>query len=247
MEKTRIKTRATVLILLVGMSAAIALTGDVVYDDTIGVRPALPAKVGDFTGVDIYYCQDGECSRSRTPVEAGSGGIPSKCEKCGGPMGMVAPVERAILPADTVIAKKRYGKPGGVTLAASMVISGRDRISIHRPQNCLPAAGFRMGAVGSLDVPLAERRSVRLRTIDLQAGDSPDNCQGYAYWYTDGKRETSLQSVMMLWIVYDRAVRNKATRWAYIAIQVPRIPGTDDHLQAISELVSALYPQVIPE
>ena len=65
--------------------------------------------------------------------------------------------ERQILPADTRILKRNYLRGDGLQLSATVVVSGKSRLSIHRPEMCLPGQGFNI-------------QSSQVRELDLGGG-----------------------------------------------------------------------------
>jgi hypothetical protein len=65
--------------------------------------------------------------------------------------------ERDLLPGDTVVLKKRYVDADGHTIFVSIVMSGRERASIHRPQVCLVGQGNEIVDSDVQAVPIAGR------------------------------------------------------------------------------------------
>ena len=68
-------------------------------------------------------------------------------ETLGGFSGKViaaTPGEIATLPADTQIVRREYLDSAGDRIMASIVLSGGEKRSIHRPEVCLPAQGWCM-------------------------------------------------------------------------------------------------------
>jgi hypothetical protein len=61
--------------------------------------------------------------------------------------------ERQALPPDTVILRKEYVGPGGDSTTVSVVLSGKEQKSIHRPQQCLPGQGYVIESSRTVSVP----------------------------------------------------------------------------------------------
>ena len=243
------RAHITAIVLLAGGSLAIALTGGVrPPEDLLPVAASLPARVESFEGHAILYCQNAD-RHSQSPqfAESELAGT-TNCPLCGAMLDVMSPIEKAVLPADTILMRRQYRRPGDETVLVTVVVSGRDRMSIHRPQNCLPATGWRIGRAGILAVPVTGGVELKLRTLEakpvvpVRSGDSGAIC--YAYWYTDGQRQTCSQVLMMLSMGWDRVVSNKARRWAFIGLATPMNVRSQDHIERLSALVSRLYPLI---
>lgn len=225
MEKQRHKALLIVLF-LVGLTYWNCATMKAVsLSDDPAVAASLPDRVGDYEGLVAYYCQSNACRGCVTTDQAPES---QSCPDCGGGVGIWSPAERQSLPADTTITKRRYLRAGEPAIHVAIVISGRDRLSLHRPQNCLPGQGFIITA--ARDMPVPEGDFV-LRWLDLEwraPGSAPGarvSESSYLYVYLAGSRQTSSQLEMMLWMAWDRLVHNRADRWAYFSIASERTSG----------------------
>ena len=240
------RAKLTVFGLLAGLSLIIELVGDFKLDERTGIASQLPQTVGDYEGADVFYCQDSGCKAMNVQFTEQALSGTASCPVCGGEVDAVSRAEKKMLPKETQVFKRQYAKSGGEQVSVNVVISGRDRMSIHRPQNCLPGLGYRIGRTRTVPVQLASGRTLNLRVLDLEFGEGMNlQTYAYAYWYTDGRRETCLQPVMILWTVWDRVVFNRATRWSYLSMMIRRAPGSDGYMQSISEFAARFHPLIV--
>ena len=118
------------------------------------------------------------------------------CPKCGAAMHGMSKIEMDILPADTEGTKEKYQNMDGRQVWASIVLSGKERASIHRPEVCLTSQGNAITRSEVIDVPLEGRAPLRVKVLEL--AHQRDNSDGskstyytyYAYWFAGKGRET---------------------------------------------------------
>ena len=246
MEVRALKPHLIVIGLLLLTSLALAFTVDVSITDEAGVRTTLPDQVGSWTGEDIFFCLAPACQKSTTSAQVKEPGV---CPSCGGRLDSMTLAERQLLPADTVLVKKRYHGPKGETLFASIVMSGRERASIHRPEVCLTGQGSEIikSHVEAVDIP--GRPSLRIMMLDmLRRSPNPGAGEAhsyYAYWFVGRGRETPYHMQRMYWMAADRVFHNRSHRWAYISVAGGRDDKANAHLPIMRDFVAALYPQIV--
>jgi hypothetical protein len=236
---------------LIGLFAATALalayTVDVDAPSEAGVVPHLPDQVGDWVGMELRFCQNKDHGRA-WDLEDLQGS--TTCLECGGAIGTMTWVEKGILPEDTVLVKKRYQDPNGRTVHASIVLSGRDRSSIHRPETCQTGGGGRLEGFQTIAVDLPGRDPLDVRVLDITRpytgpqGQRIDYPTYYAYWFVGRNRETASHYTRIAYMAFDRVFLNVAHRWAYLSVGSTREPGSDAHLQEIEDFIRAFYPQI---
>lgn len=123
----------------------------------------------------------------------------------------ISEAERTVLPADTEIDKRRYVSPDGEFLV-SVVVGGRSKSSIHRPELCLPAQGFQMASPRTVEVGGVEWHVI---TLARKAASS----MGFAYTFfnQDGYR-TSSHLRRIFRDVWDRSMRGRIDRWVMLTV-----------------------------
>ena len=124
--------------------------------------------------------------------------------------------ERTILPADTQFDKRLYTAPDGTWYQVSLVIGGKSKSSIHRPELCLPSQGFQMMNPRSLDAG-----GVAWHAVTLARGTLPPLGFAYTFFNQDGFR-TSSHVRRILRDVFDRSFRARIDRWAMVTVNGAR-------------------------
>ncbi|MDF3129130.1 exosortase-associated EpsI family protein [Kiritimatiellaeota bacterium B1221] len=248
-----------VLGLLFCVTAALLLfTVDISVTDEAGVRQKLPDTLGDqWEGFDVLFCQDPGCGRNwltrDVPLnDEGRRVCPSNWqgEPCGGELLTMSLGEKTVLPRDTVMMKKQYinrENPEN-TVFTSVVLSGKDRTSIHRPELCLDAQGNAIESSQALEIPLANGNTIKVQVLLLNKkySEKYTRYSYYAYFFIGKDRTTHLHFERLLWMSLDRVFRNVAHRWAYIAVSGERAPLADNavYQDEIRNVISKLYPEI---
>lgn len=248
MERNALKPHIITLALLVTTSLALAYSVNVNIGTQAGIKLYLPDQVQQWKGSQVLFCQTPSCRRAFTRDELGEA---ERCPECGGVLDTMSLAERQLLPADTLGLKKSYRDAQGEVIHASVVLSGKERGSIHRPQVCLVGQGRRIVGQSVMAVPLVGRDDLKIMVLDLVGATrmpdgrpGPDMTSYYAYWFVGKDRETPYHIERIAWMALDRVFRNVAHRWAYIALGGGRQEGSDAHLGELREFVQAFYPQI---
>ena len=226
----------------------LAFTVDVHVSGEAGVSLDLPERLGDWLGDEMRFCQTRDC-QSEFFVSAIEGR--ETCPRCGGRLDTISYIEAVILPEDTGMLKTQYKHPNGHALFVSIVLSGRARDSIHRPQLCLTGQGFRIVRSSVIRVPIEGRGDLGVMVLDLVRparlpdGQTVDVPSYYAYWFVGKNRETPYHTTRMIWMGLDRVLHNIAHRWAYIAVAGFRDSHDDAYIKEIGEFIQLLYPSML--
>ncbi len=253
MEKSLFKPFLTVLVLMVLASLALAFTVDVSMNDTPGVVMHLPDTLEGWVGNELRYCHNEECY-SKT---VGQGQyyvneleLPDICPDCGENLYSMSWAEYGALPKDTEFVKSAYTNDLGGRVFTSIVLSGRERNSIHRPQRCLKGQGNAIVDEHTIEVPMEGRKPLKVAIIETEriynteAGSQTYHGY-YAYWFVGQDRETSSHYARMFWMGWDRVLRSVSHRWAYVAVSGQREAEGREYEQEIAEFVRVLYPTIL--
>ncbi len=246
MEARQFKPYIVVIGLMILTSLALAYTVDVHMTGEAGIQVALPSHIQEWAGSEIRYCQNPEHQRTYLAKD-----LPDRdtCPECGHELYMMSIDERRILPDDTMILKKMYAHPEGQNVTASIVLSGADRSSIHRPQLCLVGQGQEIVREWTHTVEMDGRGPLKVVVLDmLRRGHTPDgrpfeHSFYYAYWFVGKGRETHSHVMRMFWMAADRIFFNVAHRWAYISVSGAR-DSQGHYVQEIDEFIQAMYPEM---
>ncbi|HMP72909.1 MAG TPA: exosortase-associated EpsI family protein [Kiritimatiellia bacterium] len=250
MEIRTLKPYLTLLCLMVATSLALAFSVDVTMEDQSGITPDMPDQVGQWTGDDILFCLNPQHQKVFSVSELEQR---ETCPDCNGKLGTMSLIEKQMLPADTIVRKKRYTHADGRQIFATIVMTGRERASIHRPERCLVGQGSEIVRTHNSTVPMANRSDLGVKILDMlhrgttSAGQPFQRGSYYAYWFVGHDRETPSHYARQFWMAADRIFNNKAHRWSYIAISGHRDLSNDAYRQEIREFISQMYPKIIIE
>jgi len=119
--------------------------------------------------------------------------------------------EAVVLPADTIVEKRLYVAPDGTWFQVSLVISGRSKSSIHRPELCIPSQGFQMTNPRDLSIG-----GVDWHVLTLVQGL---NRLGLSYtFFNQEGYHTSSHLRRIFRDIIDRSFRSQIDRWAMVTV-----------------------------
>jgi hypothetical protein len=210
------------------------------------VKLDIPDKFDIYSGYDILFCQNLECGRAYKSSELKLKGT-NLCLKCEAELDTISIGEKLSLPEDTKMSKKNFLSSDGREIRVSIVLSGYEQKSIHRPQQCLPAQGFSIDNTNVEFVKIGDDKQLDISMLELRL---PDGLGGYskfyyAYWFIGPESETATHLERLLLMSKDRVFRNVASQWAYIAISIESFEGDIDGKQELKQFIKELYPYVV--
>lgn len=223
---------------------------DVTLADQAGVRMELPAKLGDWTGQQLKFCHKEGCRKDYTidqlPPDA------KTCPACGEPLFNMTYEEWDQLPKDTQFIKSNYSRAAGGRIYASIVLQGKDRESIHRPERCLVGQGHKVEKFTTIRIPL-EPGQPPLNAAIILTHREMNTPQGvvrggenyYVFWFVGLNRETGNHWRRMFFLGWDRLVNSVAHKWAYVAVSGNREPGSQSYEDEIREFVPLLHKAIV--
>lgn len=233
-----------VVVLLALTVLALQFTVNVELADQPGIRVTLPPQLGAWSGAELRFCHNMACLKEFTLDHLAD---PAKCPACGADLHTMSFAEYEQLPKDTQFLKGMYTNAAGEEAYVSIVLSGRERESIHRPERCLVGQGNSIESSAVLQVPLAGQAPLGVmvlettRPLDVRSGKRVMNGY-YAYWFAGQGRVTPYHWERMFWLGWDRIVHSIAHRWAYIAIAGRRDADTKKYQAQIKSFIAALFP-----
>jgi EpsI family protein len=163
----------------------------------------------------------------------------------------VTPVERETLPPDTGYSRKNYVRLGRSReqVFFSVVLSGRDRSSIHRPEICLVGQGWtirdserrriRLTDGGEIEATLLriEREAVR------PGGERVRVPAFFAYWFAGSEAVVATHRAMLWQGALDRLRRGRADRWAYVVAQTLSADGEAAAWARLEEVAGKVWTE----
>jgi EpsI family protein len=156
----------------------------------------------------------------------------------------VTAVEREILPPDTGFARKNYVAVANPArqVFLSVVLSGRDRTSIHRPELCLVGQGWTI--TGQMRHEFAYPKANRFPATVLRVRREVATPKGRvtvpqltAYWFVSGDRVVATHWERLLYDAWNRVAHGRADRWAYVLLQTD---ATDGEAAALARMQAVL-------
>ncbi len=210
-----------------------------------GINMDWPSSIGSWYGAPLFYCHN-----PAKPIEVTGSGYAEggACPDCGEPLWSMAPVEKALLPSDTIVKKMQYSHAiFDDRIQCAVVVSGKDRSSIHRPEVCLVGSNSEIMSSRIHSVELDHGKKVELRVLEMVVRVSGEGGQlqhvpfYFAYWFRGAGHETPYHLNRMAWMAYDRIFKSTSSRWAYISISGARDLNSNAHLSQISDFVRSVY------
>jgi hypothetical protein len=140
----------------------------------------------------------------------------------------VSQAERQILPPDTEFAGRIYG-PFSMPATdwwdrflCKIVLSGREKRSIHRPERCLPGQGWSVIDSQVVSVPLKSGHPLEVTALVLtRPVTKTDGTPGqlkmcYDYWYVGRSVSTPYSFMRVLLTNWDLIAHRSNQRWSYV-------------------------------
>lgn len=154
--------------------------------------------------------------------------------------------ERSMLPKGTEIGRRLFTEPGGRSMLVSVVLSGPEQKSIHRPQQCLPAQGNVIEAAEVVDVARPDAKPLKVMWLDVRSRKvAGETGQGFfVYWFADGHRETPYHFERLFWTSLDRLTGRPVARWVYVSVYGMNLASKEATRAEVAEFVGCLQPQL---
>lgn len=165
------------------------------------------------------------------------------------------PGEIATLPSDTQIVRREYLDPAGDRIMASIVLSGGEKRSIHRPEVCLPAQGWSMRGGKVEGISMADGRDLKVmdlsltRDVEIGPGDRRKLYAHYFYWFVGNGVTTPHHWNRVFLTSFDRITKNINHRWAYVIVMSivteGFVPNGKNEVQTV-EMLKQFTAQLAP-
>jgi exosortase len=164
----------------------------------------------------------------------------------------ITPIEREVLPPDTGFSRKNYVSLHNLNerVFLSIVLSGRDRTSIHRPEICLVGQGwtitgrtqhrFTRPDVSGAPVPATLLRIEREFTTPR--GKKVKVPALFAYWFVGADKIVASSVERVFYTSLDRLRHLQAHRWAYVVVQTIAPDGEAAALQRMQSVLDGTLP-----
>jgi EpsI family protein len=213
------------------------------FDPELPVQ-ALPEEVGEWKAVEAFVCAQCLKELEQAARERREPGHPetrmaygaeevkdNRCPVHHLPLTRTSelPISFLVknsLPAGTLFFRKLYRKPIEANSRArdvvvTVVTSGKDKRSIHRPERCLPAQGWMLVSRDRLAFPMKRRWEASFKPTRLVLQDKEGRRGVALYWYMSRRKWTgsNLERLLRGW--WDRVFEGVNYRWSYALLFSP--------------------------
>lgn len=141
-------------------------------------------------------------------------------------------LERQALPEDTEIERRRYLAENGSEVHCTIVLSGAEKRSIHRPEACLPAQGWEIRYQRVVPLVLEDGRPMEVMELAVRHRNLGRGGQGgggiparFAYWFVGRGVVTPHHYRRLFLTTWDLVFHNVSHRWAYVSVLSPALAG----------------------
>lgn len=167
----------------------------------------------------------------------------------------ISEAEKTILPGDTEIIRKKYTDLEGNQIFCSIVLSGGEKRSIHRPEICLPAQGWTIGA-GKIE-PIELKSGKTLDVMDLSLSRSREIAPGelrtlrsqFMYWFVGKDKTTPRHWDRIITTSWDRVFHKTNHRWAYVlasAAVTDNLRKNGKTAEQTTEMLEKFVREIVP-
>ena len=166
----------------------------------------------------------------------------------------VTAAEHAILPPDTGFSRMNYLKLSDARqqVFLSIVLSGRDRSSIHRPELCVVGQGWTIRGVTEHRFNVASGESFPATVLHVQrVVQTPRGAvlvpQLIVYWFVGGDTVEPTYWKRLVRDAWNRVVHARADRWAYVLMQSGAMDGDEAALKRMQAVLERALPAFAPQ
>jgi exosortase len=164
----------------------------------------------------------------------------------------VTPIERETLPSDTGYSRKLYVSllDRRQQVFLSIVLSGRDRTSIHRPEICLVGQGWTITGQTAHAFSRPDTKTVLVPATVLRIEREFTTRDGkkikvpglFAYWFVGADKVVPSNTARVIYSSFDRLRHLETHRWAYVLAQTNAIDGEEAALARIQAVLNGTLP-----
>ena len=166
----------------------------------------------------------------------------------------VSAVERDILPPDTGYSRRNYVAVANPAqwVYLSVVLSGRDRTSIHRPELCLVGQGWTIDATTGHTFARAGGPARDFPATVLHVRREVQTPRGpvvvpqlVAYWFVGGDTIVASHWRRLAVDAWNRVVHGRVDRWAYVLLQTDARDGDAAAMARLQTVLDQTLPALM--
>jgi len=206
----------------------------------------LPGMLGNLKGQPIWYCHAQACERIFAESEVahtreGETEAAPLCPHCAVPLHPSSWSEHTILPDDTRFIKSQYGD-GEDSWNTTVVVSGKSRISIHRPELCLPGQGYVLESKKPHTLVLDNGRRLDVMIFKVSKAGAPSI--GFVNFLASESVQTSSHFKRICHDILQRSLHGRVNRWAMFTFVGSKPVDNPEELEKLRAMLSTWWPQV---
>ena len=195
--------------------------------------------------VGISLAEDGR-SPVQLPTFLGQDWIGRRAE--------VTEIEKQVLPQDTGFSRKLYVSLSDPSkqVFLSIVLSGTDRTSIHRPELCLVGQGWTIRGSFRHSFRYPQSEAVPATVLRVERAVMTPRGQAVvpqlvAYYFVTEGTIAATSGERLAVDAWNRVAHGRADRWAYVLLQTGAGDGEDAALDRIQVVLNATLPAFQPD
>jgi EpsI family protein len=151
------------------------------------------------------------------------------------------------LPQDTTYGRRAYKAPDDFGIMLSVVLMGKDRSSIHKPEICLTGQGWKITDSDHLSVFIDRPHPYELPVSRLMASKQVDGTTWrsiYVFWFVADGQITAGYGDRMWRMARELLRTGTLQRWAYVACLAYCAPGQEEiTFERMKEFIAASVPE----
>jgi hypothetical protein len=157
-----------------------------------------------------------------------------------------------MLPKDTSYAKRIYVAQTNFGVLANIVMMGKDRTSIHKPEFCLPGQGWGIRDKAVVKIPIGGPQVYELPvskwviggTFKDENGQMFDRRALYVFWFVADNEVATGHWQRMLQLARDLLTKGVLQRWSYVSYFAVCNPGQEEAtFERMKQLIAASVPE----
>lgn len=205
----------------------------------------LPPIADRYPGSHLLFCQNQACGRMAREDELTASQLASNvCPVCGQPLDRLSLKEKEYLRPEPRILRRSYWRDSSRPITVTVIVSQESRLSIHRPELCLPSQKSYIQSEKRRVLSLGAGRRVVAKVLTITRVDMGRQC--LLYWFVNPRTETPSHLTRLLLDAWDQAVHNRVNRWAMVTVFCPGdvADGQPAAWHEMERFVAAWYPQL---
>lgn len=164
----------------------------------------------------------------------------------------ISAAELITLPKDTTFGRRTYTNSAGFFFTSSIVLMGKDRTSIHKPQFCLTGQGWNISQSEICALKIEKPNPYVLPVMKLTLSQQQTGNSGqtivrsglYVYWFVSEKKLTAEHGRRVWSMVEELLKEGTLERWAYASYFTVCSPGEEEAtFQKLAAVIQASVPE----